>query len=151
MVGENFIPGKRNTARNGKLGFWTAWSYKESRVLESPYRSLRPTMTSQFWIHLESIGTVASLWRCSWGWCSITTLVMVGIGFLGILRHRHTFTGLWQPLSHILLRGWWSSSGNDDVAAAGSRFMSGVIRLSISKFGGNWVAPINFKFAVCSL
>ncbi|KAA8517107.1 hypothetical protein F0562_017400 [Nyssa sinensis] len=74
-------------------------------------------------MHLESTGTVASLWRCSWGWCRITTWLHVKMGSLGITWQRHAFIGLSQPLVHILRRvsePLWYSSPAVEVVAIGS-------------------------------
>ena len=43
------------------------------------------------------IGTVESLWRCSWGWWRITIWVAVEMGSDGSEPQRHTFSGLPQP------------------------------------------------------
>lgn len=115
------IPGKRYRARpRGKLGFWQAWSWRESRRSDWPYFSLRPTMISQFCRHLESRGTVASLWRRSWGWWRMMIFVAVGKGDEGRVWQRQTLLGRPHPVVHVLRRcsSWPQAAEEDDAGSS---------------------------------
>jgi len=108
------IPGKRKMALWGWPGW--AWLKRESRREDDPTRSFRPTTISQFLRHFPRTGTVANLWRCSWGCCRITIWDTVEIGCGGSLSQRHTFSGLSQRPVHVRRR----PSRPSMVADAGS-------------------------------